>query len=188
MRRGSPHFPYPLIVALFALCPVLSPTAKAQAASAPAAAAVLVMNGLGKGDALLEGKWQFQLGDGLAWASPQVDDTSWEQLTAEKPWGAQGHGSAAGFAWYRDHISITPAGETSAFAGCFGRAQSGRRTRRLCPLQTLFATHASAAEATDAAVDFGQHDDFTVLTLTRLAMGEQSTVVHRVPRLVFVQA
>lgn len=138
MRRGSPHFPYPLIVALFALCPVLSPTAKAQAASAPAAAPVLVMNGLGKGPAPLEGKWQFRVGDDLAWASPQVDDSSWEQLTADQPWGAQGHGSAA--------------------------------------------------EATDAAVDFGQNDDFTVLTLTRLVMGEQSTVVHSVPMLVFVQA
>jgi serine phosphatase RsbU (regulator of sigma subunit) len=40
-------------------------------------------------------------------------------------------------------------------------------------LQTLFATNPNAGQATDAAVNFGQDDDITVLTLTRLAMGQE---------------
>ena len=42
-------------------------------------------------------------------------------------------------------------------------------------LDALFATRPGAAEATEAAVNFGQDDDITVLTLTRLATGMQST-------------
>jgi hypothetical protein len=40
-----------------------------------------------------------------------------------------------------------------------------------CPLRQS----PNAAEATDAAVDFGQDDDISVLTLTRLASGARST-------------
>jgi serine phosphatase RsbU (regulator of sigma subunit) len=42
-------------------------------------------------------------------------------------------------------------------------------------LQSLFATNPTAAEATQAAVDFGQNDDITVLTLARLAVDQKST-------------
>jgi serine phosphatase RsbU (regulator of sigma subunit) len=48
-------------------------------------------------------------------------------------------------------------------------------------LKTLFAARPEAAEAADAAVAFGQDDDITVLTLTRLAQGEQSTTHLSVP-------
>jgi Stage II sporulation protein E (SpoIIE) len=50
-------------------------------------------------------------------------------------------------------------------------------------LQTLFATRPDAAKATEAAVTFGQDDDITVLTLTRLATGQDSTVSHSAPSL-----
>lgn len=42
-------------------------------------------------------------------------------------------------------------------------------------LHALFASRPSAQQATEAAVAFGQDDDITVLTLTRLAAGEEST-------------
>lgn len=42
-------------------------------------------------------------------------------------------------------------------------------------LDALFATAPDAAQASDAAVDFDQEDDITVLTLTRLVRGETST-------------
>jgi hypothetical protein len=42
----------------------------------------------------------------------------------------------------------------------------------------LFASHPSAAQATQAAVNFGQDDDITVLTLTRLATGEESLALN----------
>ncbi|MGD0629362.1 MAG: SpoIIE family protein phosphatase [Terracidiphilus sp.] len=42
-------------------------------------------------------------------------------------------------------------------------------------LKALFATKPTAAEATQAAVAFGQDDDITVVTLTRLEKGREST-------------
>jgi hypothetical protein len=50
-------------------------------------------------------------------------------------------------------------------------------------LEALFATNPSAVQATDAAVDFGQDDDITVLTLVRLPYGQESTSVLTVPAL-----
>jgi serine phosphatase RsbU (regulator of sigma subunit) len=40
-------------------------------------------------------------------------------------------------------------------------------------LQSLFATKPNAAQAAEAAIGFGQDDDITVLTLVRLAPGEE---------------
>ena len=45
-------------------------------------------------------------------------------------------------------------------------------------LETLFASSPNAARATEAAVNFGQDDDITVLTLTRLAIGDEATALH----------
>ena len=42
-------------------------------------------------------------------------------------------------------------------------------------LRSLFAGRPTAQEASQAAVAFGQDDDITILTLTRLAAGEEST-------------
>jgi hypothetical protein len=108
------------------LCPLraLAPIAAAaflcvlqiQAAalpSTPAGPATLTIEGLGKGTAPLDGPWQFHLGDNPAWAAPGIDDTTgqdgWEQISASAPWGAQGHPSYAGYAWYRRRLNITPA-------------------------------------------------------------------------------
>jgi Stage II sporulation protein E (SpoIIE) len=49
-------------------------------------------------------------------------------------------------------------------------------------LDELFSTRPDAAKATDAAVSFGQDDDITVLTLTRLGNGEQSSTRLTAPR------
>lgn len=80
----------------------------------------LVVEGLGKGAVWLDGPWQFHLGDDPAYAKPDIDDSAaqgWEQLSAEKPWGLQGHASYTGFAWYRRRISLTPApGASPEFA------------------------------------------------------------------------
>jgi serine phosphatase RsbU (regulator of sigma subunit) len=45
-------------------------------------------------------------------------------------------------------------------------------------LEDLFSSDTNAAAATQAAVNFGQDDDITVLTLTRLAVGEESPAVQ----------
>ena len=108
MPARSSLFPgLKLSVLVFAAC-CLNLAAPAQAPAA-ASAHTLVIDGLGKGVAPLAGTWQFHLGDDPAWAAPGYDDSHWEQLTADKTWGAQGHPSYTGFAWYRRTINITPA-------------------------------------------------------------------------------
>jgi hypothetical protein len=95
---------------LLALAAAVVPLA-AAGASAPAAPAdrVLVLDGLGKGAAPLDGAWQFHLGDDTAWAAPSFDDSQWEQLSADKTWGSQTHPSYQGMAWYRRTLRVTPA-------------------------------------------------------------------------------
>jgi len=48
-------------------------------------------------------------------------------------------------------------------------------------LSALFASRPSAQEATEAAIEFGQDDDITVLTITRLEAGMESTTSLRTP-------
>jgi hypothetical protein len=48
-------------------------------------------------------------------------------------------------------------------------------------LHTLFASRPTAQQASEAAIQFGQDDDITVLTLTRLAAGEESTTSLSAP-------
>jgi len=65
---------------------------------------VLQVNGVGSGLVPLDGPWQFHLGDDPAWSSPAFDDSSWEQIAVDEPWGAQTHNGYTGRAWYRRHI------------------------------------------------------------------------------------
>jgi serine phosphatase RsbU (regulator of sigma subunit) len=69
----------------------------------------LVIHGLGHGEADLDGPWQFHTGDDAVWAQPTLDDSAWESLVSNAPWGAQGHPSYTGIAWYRRHLNIIPA-------------------------------------------------------------------------------
>ena len=48
-------------------------------------------------------------------------------------------------------------------------------------VKALFATKPNAREAMDVAVDFGQDDDITVLTLSRVAVGKESTTISLTP-------
>ncbi len=90
----------------------VSPSLRGATAPDPtpvSAPSSLVIHELGKGTAPLDGLWQFHLGDDSGWAAPQVDDSHWEQISVDKPWGLQGHASYTGFGWYRRHVSIRPA-------------------------------------------------------------------------------
>ena len=53
-------------------------------------------------------------------------------------------------------------------------------------LNELFATNPDAAKATETAVDFGQEDDITVLTLTRLTNKEKASSRYSAPQLLGV--
>jgi hypothetical protein len=50
-------------------------------------------------------------------------------------------------------------------------------------LDDLFSSPTNAAAATEAAMNFGQDDDITVLTLTRLTAGEEAVAIHLTPSL-----
>ncbi|MFP5227250.1 MAG: GGDEF domain-containing protein, partial [Acidobacteriota bacterium] len=77
--------------------------------TAAANSASIVVHGLGKGTVPLSGPWQFHTGDDSAWAAPGFDDSGWQQVSADRPWGEQGHDRYTGYAWYRCRISLTPA-------------------------------------------------------------------------------
>ncbi len=74
--------------------------------TASAFAGTLTVQNPGTGSVPIDGKWQFHLGDDLAWANPGLDDSAWEQINADTTWGAQTHPSYTGFAWYRRHITV----------------------------------------------------------------------------------
>src|SRR5271163_1869561 len=77
-----------------------------EASAKGTVAAPIVIEGLGKGTFTLNGPWQFHPGDDPAWASPTFDSSDWEQLTANQPWGKQGHAHLTDFAWYRCSIAL----------------------------------------------------------------------------------
>jgi diguanylate cyclase len=80
-----------------------------QANTKIAPATPIVIDSLGNGTFALNGPWQFHVGDDPAWATASFDSSRWEQLTADQPWGQQGHANLTGFAWYRCFITLTPA-------------------------------------------------------------------------------
>ena len=86
----------------------LSPCANAaiQQNETSAAVTVLRIDALGAGMASVGGEWQFHLGDDPAWADPSLDDSRWEQLTADRTWGSQRHPGYIGYAWYRRHLDL----------------------------------------------------------------------------------
>ncbi len=77
-----------------------------QASTKSAADATVVVDALGKGTFALNGPWQFHPGDDYAWASPTFDDSHWERVTADRPWGKQSHAHLTGFAWYRCSVTL----------------------------------------------------------------------------------
>ena len=48
----------------------------------------------------IAGQWQFRIGDDLAWASPELDDSDW-QTTAVPAYAPTGHTDYSGMFWYR---------------------------------------------------------------------------------------
>jgi hypothetical protein len=99
-------FPSVLIVAVLAVLSGATLTAQVQAN--PSAPVIHRLDGYGRGTIPLDGAWQFHLGDDLHWAAPEFNDAGWEKLTADKPWGLQGHPAVTGFGWYRCHIALDP--------------------------------------------------------------------------------
>ena len=70
--------------------------------------APLVLDGLGRVALPVDGVWQFHTGDDPGWASPGLDDSTWQPIEAGRSWEGQGHRDYTGFAWYRRRIVIPP--------------------------------------------------------------------------------
>jgi hypothetical protein len=85
-------------------------------ATSSSAAPELALHNLGDGAIPLDGPWQFHLGDNPAWAQPSFNDSHWEQLRTDKPWGEQNHLAYTGYAWYRRHINVEPASQSPSQA------------------------------------------------------------------------
>ena len=72
----------------------------------------------------IDGSWQFHLGDDPSWAQPNLDDSRWESIDSNIPWGGQNHPSYTGFAWYRRHLDIRlTAGEAGRYNVLFKLAK-----------------------------------------------------------------
>ena len=96
-------------IAAIAMFTLATPWLHAMQVSTRTVPSPIVIEGLGKGTVSLYGPWQFHPGDNPAWAAPAFDSSDWEQLSADQPWGRQGHAGLTGFAWYRCSIALTPA-------------------------------------------------------------------------------
>lgn len=54
----------------------------------------------------LSGYWKFNIGDEMAWAEKDFDDSNWDRLYAPGNWEEQGYVGYDGYAWYRKRIEI----------------------------------------------------------------------------------
>lgn len=106
MRSIRCGFLFFLVLFVVAISPSVSQETSAPPQSHTAGSSALVQRDLGSGAVPLDGIWQFHTGDNPAWADPSLDDSHWQQLTANQHWGEQGHSSYTGFAWYRRRISV----------------------------------------------------------------------------------
>ncbi|MDR3737626.1 MAG: PP2C family protein-serine/threonine phosphatase [Terracidiphilus sp.] len=106
-----PRIPRAVCTFLCAFLAMGTSVCAAQAAPTQQAGFVLplAVDGLGKGTVPLDGSWEFHTGDDMAWAQSGFDDTLWDRLTADKPWGQQGYEGYEGYAWYRRHLVLSPA-------------------------------------------------------------------------------
>jgi hypothetical protein len=79
-------------------------------------------------------------------------------------------------------VSLQPGDELSFYTdGLLEARNSEGELYGFERLHSLFAARPSAQQATEAAIQFGQEDDITVLTLTRLAAGVESTTSLTAP-------
>ena len=193
-RRSWARLPHIAILLVFAaLAPGLSLAAVPPASPAPFAPAAdtLVIQGLGKSTAELGGKWQFKTGDDMAWASPSFDDSNAGHLSPflndrelELP-SALPLGIVPDMAFETmterlgvgDRLTLYTDGLLEA-RNLSGELYGFDRVRK------LIGTQPDAHAASEAAVAFGQDDDITVLTVTRLAVGVESTTRLVAPELV----
>jgi Stage II sporulation protein E (SpoIIE)/Beta-galactosidase jelly roll domain len=106
-----------LFVLSLALSAHASPVVETPQNDKVAPADSIVHVKLGESAVDLAGPWKFHIGDDPAWARPDFDDSSWEEVdltpdgnTGLSPgWTARGHAGYSGYAWYRLQIDVQEA-------------------------------------------------------------------------------
>lgn len=112
-----------ILVSLLLAFPNLS--AAAQNASASGASPVISPITPGEGIAVLNGPWEFHVGDDPRWAEASFDDSGWQDYTIDPKhpaltavqalesdalpgWQQHGHPGYTGYAWYRIRLNAPP--------------------------------------------------------------------------------
>lgn len=58
----------------------------------------------------LNGIWKFNVGDNIAWAQKDYDDSDWDRMNVPGVWEDDGYVGYNGFAWYRKNFTIKNTG------------------------------------------------------------------------------
>ena len=54
----------------------------------------------------LRGYWKFNIGDDMAWADPDLDDSNWREILVPSDWEDEGFHGYDGYAWYRVNVEL----------------------------------------------------------------------------------
>jgi hypothetical protein len=106
-----------LLLLLLTLSAHASPAAETPQKDKVAPTDRIVPVKLGESTIELAGPWKFHLGDDMAWAQPNFNDSSWEDVDLTPDgnsglspgWTARGHAGHSGYAWYRLRIEVQEA-------------------------------------------------------------------------------
>jgi Stage II sporulation protein E (SpoIIE) len=105
------------------LLPLLTLPVAAQSATAPNSSTNAVQVTLGNPVVPLTGPWKFHIGDNMAWADPNFNDSNWGTMDLTSPpgsvdpntglrdgfvpgWTARGYPGYSGYAWYRIRVEV----------------------------------------------------------------------------------
>ena len=92
---------------------ILLAAAAACSAESQQSPSLIFVDALGKGAAPLIGPWRFRTGDDARWATASLDDSGWQTIRGDLPWGRQGFARYTGYGWYRIHLSFDSSLEKS---------------------------------------------------------------------------
>ena len=113
---------------------------------------------LGQSLVPLTGPWKFHIGDNPQWADTAFDDSQWETVDLTPKTGA-----------------FDPSTGLKNFVpGWTAKGHPGYSGYAWYRIQTLLAQPVTASQIAAAAQKFGQQDDISILSITRIAVLEEA--------------
>jgi len=64
---------------------------------------------------ILISDWRFEIGDNMAWADSNFDDSHWEKIKVPANWEEEGFPGYDGYAWYRVKFKFKTANENTSY-------------------------------------------------------------------------